>query len=171
MTNSAGGGTDPQSHPQLLTWLEARQERFGTWVRDVGGPEVWDGSAESLEALEQLVRRHYDDQYHVLGARMDPLLQGAAWYLGEVLRREKGWVWKYQPFAVGGGVLPSLFGGADRVGVIDDPCVAAPDAHEDDALYPMRALGELLMTKDDQGEPVDFHLADLLDEDEDADDD
>jgi hypothetical protein len=163
MTDGAGGSGDPQ----LVAWLEAQQARFGTWARESGTPDVWDGSAESLEALEQLVLRHYDDQQHVLRARMDPLLQGAAWYLGEVLRREKGWVWKYQPFAADGGDLPSLFGGADRVGVIDDPCVAAVDADEDDALYPVRALGELLMSEDEVGKPVDFHLADLLDDDED----
>ncbi|MFE4953576.1 hypothetical protein ACFRCW_05555 [Streptomyces sp. NPDC056653] len=89
-----------------------------------------------------------------------------------MVRRTQGAVWKFEPFAVKGAELPSLFGEADPSGVIDDPCVGLPGEGTEEAIYPMGAVHGLFTTEDELGNPIAQHLSDVLgDSDEDVEDD
>ncbi|MFJ7492338.1 hypothetical protein ACIQZB_13985 [Streptomyces sp. NPDC097727] len=77
-------------------------------------------------------------------------------------------VWKFEPFAVEGAELPSLFREADPSGVIDDPCVGMPGENTEEAIYPMGAVHGLFSTEDELGSPITQRLSDVLgDSDED----
>ena len=80
----------------LRRWLAEREAQFPTWVRDYGGDAEWDFSPESLDALENLViERGAVPEQLLEDARNAPFLDGAVWYLGEVLRRKCALLWEY----------------------------------------------------------------------------
>ncbi|MER5683858.1 hypothetical protein [Streptomyces sp. NPDC002205] len=172
MADRADHSIDPQTHPDLSAWLAERAQSFERWAETTSTPEAWDFSPQSLDALEDLIRSRYDNDAETLTARRDAFLQGACWYIGEVVRRTQGAVWKFEPFAVKGAELPSLFGEADPSGVIDDPCVGLPGEGTEEAIYPMGAVHGLFTTEDELGNPIAQHLSDVLgDSDEDVEDD
>lgn len=82
----------------LIGWLTRCRDSFPDWVAAYAPDGVWDFSPDSLPALEELVRR-------VVPVKVDLKLpvnrefrDGAAWYLGEVLRRGIGGRWsQYDP--------------------------------------------------------------------------
>ena len=82
----------------LDVWLPHRDEALARWVADHAadtGP--WDFSADSLDRLESVIRgavRSVDD---VDVPANQELIEGAGWYLGEVLRREGHAEWTYNP--------------------------------------------------------------------------
>ncbi len=159
---------NPQRHPDLVVWLDERAAGFERWAVATGAPERWDFSPASLDELEELVRSRFTGEEETTAARRDTFLQGAAWYVGEVVCRTKGAVWKYEAFAVGGGPLPALFA-SEQPGTIDTPYVGPPDEGEEAGVYPMGALHMLFWTVDEVDNPVEPHLRDVL-EDPDADD-
>ncbi|MBB5934881.1 hypothetical protein [Streptomyces zagrosensis] len=165
MSDRMDHGRAAQRHPELVAWRTARADGFEQWARETGTPRTWDFSPESLAALEDLVRDRYADPEELFAARREPFLQGACWYLGEVVCRAKGQVWKFEPFALHGAPLPPLFAAAYEPGTIDYPQVGAANADIDEALSPMGALYTLLSGVDDAGEPHDAHLPDLLEAD------
>jgi hypothetical protein len=80
----------------LRRWLAERLEQFPAWARDYGGDSTWDFSPESLDALEDLVSERgaipeemLEDEQHA------PFIDGALWYLGEVLRRTSALPWRF----------------------------------------------------------------------------
>ncbi|MER5850387.1 hypothetical protein ABT126_25910 [Streptomyces sp. NPDC002012] len=171
MADRTDHGVAPQTHPELLAWLTERAQNFEHWAEATSTPGTWDFSPQSLDPLEDLVRSQYDSDAARLAARRDAFLQGACWYIGEVLCRARGAVWKFEPFAVKGAELPSLFGEADPSGVIDDPCVGAPGEDTEEAIHPMGAVHGLFSTEDELGNPIEQHLSDVLgDFDEDDED-
>ncbi|MFB6779196.1 hypothetical protein ACFCX0_17625 [Streptomyces sp. NPDC056352] len=172
MADRTDHGIDPQTHPDLPAWLAERARNFEHWAEATGTPGTWDFSPRSLDALEALVRSRFDSDAETLTARRDAFLQGVCWYIGEVVCRTRGTVWKFEPFAVKGAELPSLFGEADPSGVIDDPCVGMPGEDTEEAIYPMGAVHGLFCTEDELGNPIAQHLSDVLgDFDEDDEDD
>jgi hypothetical protein len=70
--------------------------QFPAWVRDYGGNSVWDFSPESLDALEDLIIGRGSTPEQLLEDQQNaPFVDGALWYLGEVLRRERPLPWAY----------------------------------------------------------------------------
>jgi hypothetical protein len=83
---------DPSSE-DLAAWLERRSQGFAGWARTYGGE--WNFSADSLPALEELVRRITPTAAELNDPAHRDFRDGAAWYLGEVMRRGMGGRWNY----------------------------------------------------------------------------
>ena len=83
----------------LQRWLSEREAQFPAWVRDYGGDgaeAVWDFSPDSLDALEDLVIERGSPPEQLLEDEQNaPFVDGALWYLGEVLRRTRPLPWGY----------------------------------------------------------------------------
>ncbi|WP_329113787.1 hypothetical protein [Streptomyces sp. NBC_01465] len=77
--------------PALTAWLAERPD--SSW-----GRSEWGFFPETLDRLEAAVRERFATVEEFDAARDDPFVQGACWYLGEVIRRNKGAVWQYIPF-------------------------------------------------------------------------
>lgn len=86
-------------------------------------------------------------------AREEPFVQGACWYLGEVVRRNRGAVWQHTPFepAAGPGTPGSRESGWTGVPLVDQPTKRGGAA-----AVPLLCLRDLFT-----GKPAD-HLRDLL---------
>ncbi|MGH3737106.1 MAG: hypothetical protein ACRDT6_16050 [Micromonosporaceae bacterium] len=93
-------GVDPlpeePRHPWLAGWLAKRERTFAAWTEETGKPAAWDFSPESLDVLGGLVRDRFATEPEFEAAEDALFLQGAAWYVGEVARRERGAVWTYR---------------------------------------------------------------------------
>lgn len=82
----------------LDRWLAARNNEFPSWIAQFGAGAVWDFSVESLDALEALIRQRASGPEELLEDKNNAdFLEGAAWYFGEVLRREdpERFRWEY----------------------------------------------------------------------------
>jgi hypothetical protein len=80
----------------LRCWLAERGAQFPVWAARYGGDAVWDFSPESLDALEELVIQKAPTPEQLLDEeRNAPFLDGAVWYVGEVLRRGRPLPWQY----------------------------------------------------------------------------
>ncbi|MFF8846343.1 hypothetical protein ACF08N_27115 [Streptomyces sp. NPDC015127] len=93
-------GVDPEpevaGHPWLAGWLAERERTFPAWAQETGRPAgTWDFSASSLDALERLAKERVSSAEQFETAKPGLFLQGAAWYVGEVARRERGAAWAY----------------------------------------------------------------------------
>ncbi|MFE6776581.1 hypothetical protein [Streptomyces sp. NPDC057702] len=149
---------------ELAAWLTDRSRRFDRWCEETGAPEgTWDFSPASLVTLEALVRARYEGERQVHEDRTGPFLQGTCWYVGEVAVRHRGRRWRYEPFAVAGAPLPALFG-SGQPGVIDTPTVAAPRAGKGQGVDPFGLVLTLFWDLDDDDEPIEAHLGDVLDD-------
>ncbi|MFC3577809.1 hypothetical protein ACFOZ0_32030 [Streptomyces yaanensis] len=156
------GADDRETHPELAAWLAERSAGFTEWARATGEEERWDFGPDSLDALEDLVRRTFAGEDEVTAAKSGSFVQGAVWYIGEVVRRTQGAVWRYEPFAPGGGTPPALFA-SGKAAVTDTPQVVRPYGEEQGSLYPMGALNELYWDEDELDNPMEAHLRDVLD--------
>jgi hypothetical protein len=75
-------------------WLQQRSAGFTGWVARYTPPGTsWDFSPESLDALEALVHRVAPSDEALQDPRHRDFADGAAWYLGEVMRRGIGGRW------------------------------------------------------------------------------
>ncbi len=80
----------------LRCWLAERGAQFPVWAGHYGSEAVWDFSPESLDALEELVIQKASTPEQLLDdERNAPFVDGAVWYLGEVLRRGRSLPWEY----------------------------------------------------------------------------
>lgn len=80
----------------LRCWLAERGAQFPVWANHYGGDAVWDFSPDSLDALEELVVQQAPTPEQLLDEeRNAPFVDGAVWYLGEVLRRGRSLPWEY----------------------------------------------------------------------------
>ncbi|MFS4093993.1 hypothetical protein [Streptomyces sp. AF1A] len=167
MTTSAHHGMDPTRHPELLAWLAERREAFSAWAGQMGAADRLDFGAGSLDVLEARLRAVFGSDAEVRARRLDPFVQGAVWYLGEVICRTRGMVWKYERDVdlPADAPMPRLFAPQAPSGVLDTPCVALPADGPDRALYPLNILCRALIARDEMGRPVDEHLADALADD------
>lgn len=71
-----------------------REAAFAAWVARYAPDGDWDFSPDSLDALEQVVRREAPSVAELTDPARRDLLAGASWYLGEVLRRGLGGQWE-----------------------------------------------------------------------------
>ncbi|MFI5523740.1 hypothetical protein [Streptomyces platensis] len=163
---------DSTRHPDLLTWLTERQTGFERWAHEAGGVTRFDFSHASLDALEDLVRKTYTMTEEITQQRRTLFIQGAVWYIGEALCRRNGWIWKFEP-DVNTGEVPPFYGETEAPGLLDTPCVGAPEAGPGEHWYPLNTLRRLLAEDDEMGNPIDERLVGMVegwyDEDEDED--
>ncbi|GIG66199.1 hypothetical protein [Phytomonospora endophytica] len=87
---------DPGAAP-LARWLAARASAADAWARAYAPDEDWDFSPDSLSRLQELVRRKTPTKESLKDPANHDFREGAAWYLGEVLRRGVGGRWNHNP--------------------------------------------------------------------------
>jgi hypothetical protein len=84
-----GAGRKRSDQETLARWLAARHEEFPRWIKQFGSGLEWDFSVDSLDALEALIRQVASGPEELLEDKTNAdFLEGAAWYFGEVLRRQ-----------------------------------------------------------------------------------
>jgi hypothetical protein len=85
----------PQISPELVRWLEQKRTGFDHWIAThTDSDPRFDFTRDSLLALETLLRRRPPNgQPEVPDPDEADLIDGAAWYFGEVLVRNKNAVW------------------------------------------------------------------------------
>ncbi|MFJ9410460.1 hypothetical protein [Streptomyces sp. NPDC101393] len=135
-------------YQQLADWLRARAAGFEEWSRETGQAESWDFSPESVDVLEEVVRGRYGSEEEIKVERDGLFVQGAVWYLGEVIRRStQETSWGYDPFLVEADDIPfPLFAsGADDE--LDTPYLTQWHFQEEDLVYPLTHF-TLLFWKD-----------------------
>ncbi|MCX4637508.1 hypothetical protein OG775_20575 [Streptomyces platensis] len=137
--------------PVLSAWLAERSAGLSAW-----GKDAFDGTwrrnyhPDTLDWLEALVKQRFATVAEFDAARDEPFVQGACWYLGEVIRRNKGAVWQYIPFDP--GAEPGASGSRENVWT-EVPFVDQPDKRIGGAAIPLECLRELLPEEDGDGEP------------------
>lgn len=154
--------TNPAEHPELLVWLAERRSAFVRWADGAGGRERFDFTTASLDMLDDLIRETFDSSEDIDSPRRrDDFVQGAVWYVGEMMCGKHGMVWHYTSEPLDDGTYPPLFDPADTP-ALDTPCVAFPDAGPYEGFYPLNILRRMLIDEDETGMPVDERLVDVL---------
>jgi hypothetical protein len=108
-------GLDPAARTDdahLVGWLAERSAGFEAWMSAYAPDGTWDFSPASLDALEEVVRRVTPTGDALQDAANRDFVEGAAWYLGEVLCRGLGGEWFYRDpgSAMGAGEYLDLVG-------------------------------------------------------------
>jgi len=81
----------------LQRWLAQRTEQFADWARECSAGGAWDFSPESLDVLEDIVVERGSTPEQLLDDETNAgFVDGAVWYLGEVLRRARPIPWEYE---------------------------------------------------------------------------
>ncbi|MDX3310078.1 hypothetical protein P1S61_13465 [Streptomyces sp. ME08-AFT2] len=156
-------------HPELLRWLAVRSREFARWANDAGPAgddgRHWDFSPASLDVLETVLRERFDGGAGLLGAKSGAFVQGAVWYLGEVVRRARdGVVWQYQPRTRFDEPLEAaMFHAPDEI-YLDTPRVGQPGLREGGSAHPMAVLNVFFWQTDELDNPIEPRLADILDD-------
>jgi hypothetical protein len=86
---------EPSPSAILDAWLADREAAFPRWAADHHRPGGWDFSAESLHDLETLLLGEMDSDADMLADKNRDLVDGATWYLGEIMVRVRGGKWYY----------------------------------------------------------------------------
>jgi hypothetical protein len=77
-------------------WARVRQSRFPAWAARYGAGRQWDFSAESLDALAEVILEHCPAGMYCLDAPVPvDFIDSVVWYFGETLRRAKPSYWSY----------------------------------------------------------------------------
>jgi hypothetical protein len=79
----------------LTEWLRRRDIAFPDWIAAYAPDGAWDFSPDSLAALAELLRRVTPTKAELYDPANRDFVDGAAWYLGEVMRRGMGGRWNY----------------------------------------------------------------------------
>lgn len=90
-------GLDPVPEPNVaVRWARVRQARFPDWAARYGAGQQWDFSAESLDALANVILQHCPAGTYLLDAPVTAdFIDGVVWYFGETLHRAKPSHWSY----------------------------------------------------------------------------
>ncbi|MGE7438534.1 MULTISPECIES: hypothetical protein [Kitasatospora] len=143
--------------PALTAWLDDRREALSAWAEDAfEGAWRWSFHPDTLNWLEAVLRRRFTTVEEFDAARDEPFVQGACWYLGEVIRQVKGAVWQYIPFDP--DAEPGEAGSREN-GWTDVPFVDQPDKRVGGAAVPLVCLRDLFVAE--AGRPAD-RLVDVL---------
>lgn len=112
-----------ERHPWLTQWLAERERKFTAWAKDTSRPAAtWEFTPESLDVLEDLVRSRAADEDDLARPELMAFVEGAEWYVGEMLRRHREAHWTYhapESGPSGGGAEDNPFVG--RPFVAKDP--------------------------------------------------
>ncbi|MDI3387604.1 hypothetical protein QIS99_15545 [Streptomyces sp. B-S-A8] len=145
-------------HPFLARWTAERREALSDWSEEAfRGAWRWNFHPGTLDLLESVVRERFATVEEFDASRDEPFVQGACWYLGEVIRRNFGAMWQYAPLdaAAEPGALGSREHGWTGVPFVDQPGKRLPGAAE-----PLGCLRELL-AEPEPGRPAES-LRDVL---------
>jgi len=135
--------------PALTAWLAERRETLSAWAENAfDGAWRWNFHPDTLGWLEAVVRRRFATVEEFDASRDEPFVQGACWYMGEVIRRNKGAVWQYIPFDP--DAEPGAPGSRDSVWT-EVPFVDQPDKRVGGAAIPLGCLRELLLEDEVDG--------------------
>ncbi|MFM9370553.1 hypothetical protein [Streptomyces sp. Da 82-17] len=132
--------------PFLARWTAERSEALAEWAKDAFDEAWrWNFHPETLDWLETVVRRRFATVEEFDAARDEPFVQGACWYLGEVIRRTTGAMWQYVPLDE--SAEPGTLGSREHrwTGL---PYVAQPGKRLPGAAQPLGCLRELLLPPD-----------------------
>ncbi|MER6305878.1 hypothetical protein [Streptomyces sp. NPDC001657] len=129
--------------PALTAWLDERSKALPAWAEGAFNG-AWRGHfhPDTLDWLETVVRQRFATVEEFDAARDDPFVQGACWYLGEVIRRVKGAVWQYIPFDPDAG--PGAPGSRESPWT-EVPFIDQPDKRVGGAAIPLGCLRELFL--------------------------
>ncbi|MGW1375024.1 hypothetical protein ACWD6P_12230 [Streptomyces sp. NPDC002446] len=146
-------GSPLPEDPALTAWLDERREAFPAWVGDAfGGAWRRNFHSDTLDWLEAAVRQRFATVEEFDASRDEPFVQGACWYMGEVIRRNKGAVWQYIPFHP--DAEPGAPGSRESLWT-EVPFVDQPDKRVGGAAIPLECLRELLLDEEAaDGEPT-----------------
>ncbi|MDQ8705243.1 hypothetical protein RCO28_22490 [Streptomyces sp. LHD-70] len=128
--------------PFLRRWTAERREALPKWAEKAfSGEWRWNFHPHTLDWLENVIRQRFATVEEFDAARDDPFVQGACWYLGEVIRRNKGAMWQYVPLDE--SAEPGTPGSREHpwTGV---PFVDQPGKRLPGAAHPLGCLRELL---------------------------
>ncbi|GLZ78112.1 hypothetical protein Afil01_29190 [Actinorhabdospora filicis] len=90
------GADSPDPGSTALTrWLARQEAGFPHWARTYAPDDLWDWSRDSLPRLEEVARRIAASAGELNAPGNREFRDGAAWYLGEVLRRGAGGRWNF----------------------------------------------------------------------------
>lgn len=86
-TQTPGYGNLPTPPPSdvLDSWLQERSRGFADWA--AAYPGTWDFTEESLDGLSALLIANVGSEAELASADNRELVEGAAWYYGETMRR------------------------------------------------------------------------------------
>jgi hypothetical protein len=84
----------PRPPSELDLWLAERQAGFPAWAATYGPGLDWNFSVDSLDRLEEVLRRSVASATDLTDGGHRHFSDGASWYLGEVLRRGLGGFWE-----------------------------------------------------------------------------
>jgi hypothetical protein len=139
---------EPAASPWLAAWLAERERAFPAWAAGSGvAPASWDFSPASVDALEALVRRRLPATGALTDAAHHDFAQGAAWYYGEVARRNKTAArWRYSPGVPGSSDIRESY---ERNPYVGRPYIDQPGP-EGDSLVPILVI-EVALMEDEPG--------------------
>ncbi|MGA5566685.1 hypothetical protein ACPCUV_36725 [Streptomyces platensis] len=137
--------------PVLSVWLTERSEAHSAWFKDAFEEAWrWNHHPGTLDWLEAVVKQRFATVAEFDAARNEPFVQGACWYLGEVIRRTKGAMWQFIPFDP--AAEPGAPGSRENVWT-EVLFVDQPDKRLGGAAIPLECLRELLPEGKGDGEP------------------
>ncbi|MBS9534523.1 hypothetical protein KIH27_13095 [Mycobacterium sp. M1] len=88
----------PPPSPALEAWLADREHDFPSWATRY--PGTWDFSPESIDTLTDLMRHTTPTLEDFNNPANADFVDGASWYLGEMLRRGAPSRWVHRPHRV-----------------------------------------------------------------------
>ena len=116
----ADGFTAPPPSAVLDDWLARMEERFPDWAESAGGN--WDYSPDSINRLAALVLRVTPTAEVFRDPASADFVEGASYYLGEMLRRGCPSRWVYVEFRDEGDPITANF----KIQLNDDEWFTAP---------------------------------------------
>ncbi|MDM4139008.1 hypothetical protein [Mycobacterium sp. FLAC0960] len=97
----------PPPSTVLDEWLARREQSFPDWAAENGGD--WDYSPDSINRLTELVSRRTPTVAAIRDPRNAEFVDGASYYLGEILRRGCPSRWVYREFRDEGDPITANF--------------------------------------------------------------
>ncbi|WP_146108389.1 hypothetical protein V5P93_005197 [Actinokineospora auranticolor] len=103
-------------HEWLVAWLAERVAGFHAWVSALGVDAAWlDFGLDSLDRVEALLCAEFGTRDEFKARQDGDLVQGAAWYVGEVACRDLRAAWLYHEDPLGYEVSGDAWAGTPYV--------------------------------------------------------
>ncbi|MEE2853092.1 MAG: hypothetical protein VX424_10630 [Actinomycetota bacterium] len=112
----------PTASTELDSWLTARQQEFAGWASRY--PGTWDYSPDSIDAVTELAFKLTPTTDEFNDPANADFVEGASWYVGEVLLRSVGVRWAHRPHMAARDGAPAVAG--YQVQTSDDSDTASP---------------------------------------------